>query len=120
MGNKNILLILCIIFSFTVKPQEKMVEFSIDLSAEYDDSSFSEQNKDENGFQIKGTKGFFWAPEQYYSEIPILSSYGMNFLATCYGSFYKDYKFEKGNNNWWIPFNNDLKKKWKNVIDRSI
>lgn len=119
MSRNYIPLIISIIFSIPLLSQEKMVQFSVDLSTEYDHSTFSADRKGEQSLQINGTKGFFWTPAQYLAEIPVLSSYGMNFLATCYGSFYKDYKFEKGNNNWWEPFNTDLQKEWKAVIEKS-
>lgn len=119
MNKKNILLILCIIFVAPLLSQEKMVEFTIDLTIPYDNSIFSKERKGKNNLKINGTKGFFWTPEQYCAEIPILSSYKMNFLATCYGSFYENYEFKKGNNKWWVPFDTDMQKQWKKVIQKS-
>lgn len=120
MNLNKIALVLCVVFVFPVLlSQEKLVNFSVDLSAEYDPLTFSEERKGENSLKINGTKGFFWTPEQYISEIPVLASYGMNFLATCYGSFYDDYQFVQGNNNWWRPFNTDLQREWKEVIQKS-
>lgn len=68
------------------------------------------------GFELRGTKGFFWTPAQYLEEIPVLKSYGMNFLVTCYGSFFRGYAFEKGCNEWWAEMDDGLKRAWRQVV----
>ena len=69
-----------------------------------------------NAFELRGTKGYFWTPTQYLEEIPVLKSYGMNFLATCYGSFFRDYTFREGHNDWWIEMDAGLKREWQQVV----
>ena len=69
-----------------------------------------------DAFELRGTKGYFWTPAQYLEEIPILKSYGMNFLATCYGSFFRDYTFKEGHNDWWVEMDAGLKREWQQVI----
>lgn len=70
----------------------------------------------DEAFLLRGTKGYFWTPAQYLEEIPVLKNYGMNFLVTCYGSFFRDYAFKEGHNDWWIPMNIERKQEWQQVI----
>jgi hypothetical protein len=48
------------------------------------------------GFKFRGTKGWMWTPEQYLAEIPYLKKFKMNFLMTCYLSW-----FDLENNRSW-------------------
>jgi hypothetical protein len=117
---KNLLALLFIgMYCLPVLSQKPTPNFNIDLSLKKDEKIFSDKPIAENAFEIRGTKGYFWKPDQYISEIPILSNYGMNFLATCYGSFFTDYKFEIGKNDWWVSFDPKQEKEWKNVIQAS-
>ena len=43
----------------------------------------------EKGFELRGTKGYDWTPEQCLEEIPVLKEFGMNFFAPCYLSFFE-------------------------------
>lgn len=70
----------------------------------------------DEAFLLRGIKGYFWTPSQYLEEIPVLKSYGMNFLVTCYGSFFRDYAFEKGHNDWWMPLSIEKRQEWQQVI----
>ena len=57
------------------------------------------------GFQIRGTKGWAWTPEQYLAEIPFLAKVKMNFLMNCYFSMFDLEHHAKWNdpdaNRWW-------------------
>ncbi|QRX62684.1 beta-N-acetylglucosaminidase domain-containing protein [Dysgonomonadaceae bacterium zrk40] len=116
---KKIIFIFTILLSLPIFSQKPIHGYTIDLSKNKQNNYFSRKKDQGNEFTIRGTKGFFWSPEQYISEIPTLKSYGMNFLATCYGSFFRDYKFEIGTNDWWVPFNPEQEKEWKEVIEES-
>ncbi|HOW72545.1 MAG TPA: beta-N-acetylglucosaminidase domain-containing protein [Phycisphaerae bacterium] len=68
----------------------------------------------EPGFKIRGIKGWFWKPEQYLAEIPVLKQYKMNFMMNCYGSMFS--KPDKWENNWWEPMPEDRKEAYGRVI----
>ena len=77
----------------------------------------------EEGFVIRGTKGFDWTPEQCLEEIPVLKQYGMNFFAPCYLSFFSEHDRDisslnelSGYNEWWIPFNQADLQRWGAVV----
>jgi hyaluronoglucosaminidase len=59
------------------------------------------------GFAIRGTKGWRWTTEQYLSEIPVLASYGGNFLMNCYSSLFSH--FPEFHNEWWRPLGAERK-----------
>jgi hypothetical protein len=40
------------------------------------------------GFKYRGTKGWMWTPQQYLAEIPFLARFKMNFLMSCYLSWF--------------------------------
>lgn len=66
------------------------------------------------GFQIRGTKGWNWTPEQYLAEIPVLARFKMNFLMNCYLSmFAREPKFE---NRWWEPLSDAHKQAYAKVV----
>jgi hypothetical protein len=57
------------------------------------------------GFKFRGTKGWRWTPEQYLAEIPYLKQFNMNFLMTCYLSWFDLQKYPNWNsgdaNRWY-------------------
>jgi hypothetical protein len=57
------------------------------------------------GFELRGTKGWLWLPEQYLAELPTLAEYGGNFLMICYGSMWnlEGYPEWPERNAWWLP-----------------
>lgn len=64
------------------------------------------------GFKFRGTKGWFWTPQQYLAEIPVMAKYKMNFLMNCYGSMcdVEHYKWGDPNvNRWWEPLPEEKK-----------
>ena len=75
------------------------------------------------GFEIRGTKGYDWTPEQCLGEIPILKELGLNFFAPCYVSFFGEHdrdlsslKELSGTNRWWIPFTPEDMQAWEAVV----
>lgn len=40
------------------------------------------------GFKYRGTKGWMWTPRQYLAEIPFLAKFKLNFLMSCYLSWF--------------------------------
>jgi hypothetical protein len=71
------------------------------------------------GFQFRGTKGWFWLPEQYMAEIPVLAKFKLNFLMNCYGSMCDIEHYKWGNsrcNRWWEPLPEEKKKAYENVV----
>ena len=71
----------------------------------------------EPGFKIRGTKGWNWTPEQYLEELPVLAAYKMNFMMNCYLSLFSH--FPERRNEWWLPLNPTVKKKYAEVFRRS-
>jgi len=71
----------------------------------------------EPGFKIRGTKGWNWTPEQYLEELPVLAAYKMNFMMNCYLSLFSH--FPERRNEWWLPLNPTVKKKYADVFRRS-
>lgn len=71
------------------------------------------------GFPLRGTKGWAWTPEQYLAEIPTLVQYKMNFLMSCYTSWF-DLKHMKwsdpGANRWWEPLPEETKHGYERVV----
>jgi hypothetical protein len=55
------------------------------------------------GFKFRGIKGWFWTPEQYLEEIPVLAELKMNFLMNCYGSMWASRPGKTRCNEWWKP-----------------
>lgn len=75
------------------------------------------------GFELRGTKGYDWTPEQCLEEIPVLKEFGMNFFAPCYLSFFEKHdrdissmKELSGLNKWWLPFTEEEKHAWRAVV----
>ena len=76
----------------------------------------------QEGFKIKGMKGYGWTPEICLEEIPTLKEFGLNFFAPCYSSFFAENSVEvfeelNGYNLWWEPLSDDLKTRWAKVVD---
>lgn len=69
----------------------------------------------EPGFRIRGTKGWYWTPEQYLAEIPILAQAKMNFLMNCYTSMFTGPGFE---NRWREPIPDERKTAYERVVRR--
>src|SRR5512136_1248759 len=67
------------------------------------------------GFQLRGTKGWGWTPDQYLAEIPFLAKFRMNFLMNCYLSMFTDP--EKLVNRWWEPIPEAKKKAYARVVE---
>src|SRR6185369_14847404 len=57
----------------------------------------------EPGFRLRGIKGWGWTPEQYLEEIPVLTSYKLNFLMNCYLSMFSSLEPGAWKNEWWKP-----------------
>lgn len=76
----------------------------------------------EEGFTIRGTKGYDWTPEQCIQEIPYMKEAGMNFFAPCYLSFYDEHgplssmAELNGYNNWWREFTESQQERWRSVV----
>jgi hypothetical protein len=68
------------------------------------------------GFAFRGTKGWFWTPEQYLEEIPVLAKYKMNFLMNCYGSMFSSAYPNRWLNEWWKPLPQEKKEGYAKVI----
>ena len=79
---KNLIFALILLIAFPVFSQKPTYGFDVDLSEKKDKEIFSKREVAGKSFTIKGTKGYFWTPEQYMAEIPTLKSFGMNFIAT--------------------------------------
>ena len=75
---------------------------------------FSQGIKVGRGFELRGTKGWAWTPEQYLAEIPFLVQFKMNFLMNCYLSMFTDP--EKLVNNWWEPLPENKKLAYERVV----
>jgi AraC-like DNA-binding protein len=56
-----------------------------------------------SGFKFRGIKGWWWTPEQYLEEIPVLAELKMNFLMNCYGSMILTESRQPVRNEWWQP-----------------
>lgn len=81
----------------------------------------------EQGFEIRGTKGYDWTPEQCLEEVPYLKEFGMNFFAPCYLSFFSEHgrnlssmKELSGLNKWWLPFSDKDKQDWAAVVEECL
>jgi hypothetical protein len=60
----------------------------------------------DQGFTLRGIKGWMWKPEQYLAEIPVLAQYKMDFLMNCYTSVcdIEHHAWgDPGCNRWWEP-----------------
>ena len=76
----------------------------------------------QEGFKLKGMKGYGWTPEICLEEIPTLKEFGLNFFAPCYSSFFAEHNVEvfeelNGYNLWWEPLTDDLKVRWAKVVE---
>ena len=70
---------------------------------------------DSPGFPLRGTKGWRWTTEQYLAEIPILATYGGNYLMNCYTSVFSH--FPEFHNEWWRPLGAERKAGLIRVIE---
>ena len=73
----------------------------------------------EPGFRWRGTKGWFWTPQQYLAEIPVMAKYKMNFLMNCYGSMCDVEHYKWGDprvNRWWEPLPEGKKADYAGVV----
>ena len=70
----------------------------------------------EPGFKFRGTKGWFWTPEQYLAEVPILARFKMNFLMNCYSSLFTSAPGEPWKNEWWKPLPEEKKAAYAQVF----
>jgi hypothetical protein len=71
------------------------------------------------GFNLRGTKGWLWKPEQYMEEIPFLGQFHMNFLMNCYGSMCDIEHYPWGDpncNRWWEPLPPEKKKAYEEIV----
>jgi AraC-like DNA-binding protein len=77
-----------------------------------------------SGFKFRGIKGWFWTPEQYLEEIPVLAGLRMNFLMNCHGSMMTSQPGQTWRNEWWKPMPELRKKAFGKIIracrDREI
>ncbi len=78
---------------------------------------------EEKGFELRGTKGYDWTPEQCLGEIPVLKEFGLNFFAPCYVSFFGEHDRNisslqalSGTNRWWLPFTAEERQAWEAVV----
>ncbi len=88
-------------------------EFEVELEAEARETP-AEPDKDQNGFKIRGTKGWAWTPEQYLAEIPYLVKAKMNFLMNCYTSLFSS--LDPFVNTWWEPLPEAKKRGFEMVV----
>jgi len=76
------------------------------------------------GFKFRGAKGWFWTPEQYLQEVPVLGKYKMNFLMNCYRSVFSTALDQSWKNEWRKPLPEAQKVAYANVFracrDRGI
>jgi len=87
------------------------------------------------GFEIRGTKGWAWTPEQYLAEIPVLAKFRMNFLMNCYLSLFIDQEgnyigkdgflsvfvdpSKKAENAWWLPLPDGMKATYIEIFKKA-
>lgn len=67
-------------------------------------------------FKLRGMKGWFWSPEQYLEEIPLLPGMKLNFLMNCYGSMIVSRPGEPWCNEWWKPMPEARKDAFQRII----
>ncbi len=67
-------------------------------------------------FKFRGMKGWFWSPEQYLEEIPVLAGLKLNFLMNCYGSMIVNRPGEAWCNEWWKPMSSDRRDAYTRII----
>ncbi len=67
-------------------------------------------------FKFRGMKGWFWSPEQYLEEIPVLAELKLNFLMNCYGSMIVNRPGEPWCNEWWKPMSGARKDAYARII----
>lgn len=94
---------------------DEMTEFEVDLPQETE--PFPTPLTDEQfgqPFQIRGTKGWAWTPDQYLAEIPYLVKAWMNFLMNCYTSMFSN--LDPFINRWWEPLPEAKKKAFEKVV----
>ncbi|OGD19493.1 MAG: hypothetical protein A2W03_01090 [Candidatus Aminicenantes bacterium RBG_16_63_16] len=65
-------------------------------------------------FEIRGTKGWAWTPEQYLAEVPYLVKAKMNFLMNCYTSMFSS--LDPFVNRWWEPLPEAKKNGFEEVV----
>jgi len=65
---------------------------------------------------LRGIKGWGWTPEQYLEEIPVLTSYKLNFLMNCYLSMFSSLEPGAWKNEWWKPLPESKKAAYAQVI----
>lgn len=70
----------------------------------------------EPGFKFRGTKGWYWTPEQYLAEVPVLAKFKMNFLMNCYSSMFSSALGEPWKNEWWKPLPESKKAAYAKVF----
>lgn len=74
------------------------------------------ERKASDNFRFRGMKGWFWSPEQYLEEIPVLAELKMNFLMNCYGSMIVSRPGESWCNEWWKPMSGARKSSYLRII----
>ncbi|HWQ93123.1 MAG TPA: beta-N-acetylglucosaminidase domain-containing protein [Clostridia bacterium] len=95
-------------------------QFSVEIPSER--KPFPEPLPDgaQPGFQLRGTKGWAWTPEQYLEEIPWLVKFKMNFLMNCYLSMFdieNHANWGDGNaNRWWEELSAPKKAAYAKVV----
>jgi AraC-like DNA-binding protein len=75
----------------------------------------SPREQESSGFKFRGIKGWFWTPEQYLEEIPVLPGLKMNFLMNCYGSM-MTFHSNGVSNEWWKPMSAERKRRFAKII----
>ncbi|HEX4122280.1 MAG TPA: beta-N-acetylglucosaminidase domain-containing protein [Verrucomicrobiae bacterium] len=76
----------------------------------------AQASESSHGFRLRGIKGWFWTPEQYLEEIPVLAELKMNFLMNCTGSMMTIQPGRAPCNEWWKPMPESAKEAYGNVI----
>jgi len=69
-----------------------------------------------HGFKLRGIKGWFWSPDQYLSEIPVLADLKMNFLMNCTGSMMTSQPGQVPCNEWWKPMTEAKKEAYGKIF----
>jgi hypothetical protein len=105
----------CVIASAAYVPvHELTTAYTVDLSAAPSAAAEREHALGRvRGFRIRGTKGWAWTPEQYLSEIPWLSRFGINFLMNGYTSMFTD--AVRRINRWWEPIPGEKKRAFEEI-----
>lgn len=98
-----------------VPPLDLKTDFEIEIPSKSE--AFPARLPKDRGrpaFQLRGTKGWAWTPDQYLAEIPYLIKVRMNFLMNCYTSMFSS--LDPFINRWWEPLPEVQKSAFEKVV----